>query len=131
VFGAFSDPVIRNRWFVGGAGWQLFEHTLDFRLAGREFSRFCFHDGPEITYDAIFMDIVEQKRIVFAYGMTVASRPLSASLTTIEMFPAAEGTRLTYTEYDAFLQGEDTPLSREEGCRLLLEKLAAELEGKL
>src|SRR5258708_25848661 len=57
--------------------------------------------------------------------MAIGPKPLSASLTTIELTPAGEGTLLVYTEQGAFCDGADSAQGREEGCRGPLEKLAA------
>ena len=39
------------------------------------------------------------------------------------------GTRLTYTEQGAYLDGLDTPEQREEGTAQLLDALGASLDG--
>jgi hypothetical protein len=57
-------------------------------------------------------------------------KPLSVSLATMELAADGDGTRLTYTEQGAYFDaGIASAKGREEGCRGLLEKLAAELEG--
>ena len=53
---------------------------------------------------------------------------ISVSLTTVEFEPSGDGTRLTYTEQCAFLDGHDTPEQREQGTGTLFEKLAQVLE---
>jgi uncharacterized protein YndB with AHSA1/START domain len=129
VFFAFSDKATVQRWRVEDEGCELSEFTFDFRVGGTEVSRFRFMDGPEIRLDAQFQDIIPDRRIVFAYRMTMGPNPLSASLTTVELFPSGDGTRLTYTEQGAFFDGADSVQGREVGCRGLMEKLAEELEG--
>ena len=59
--------------------------------------------------------------------MTIGGNRISASLATIEFEPGGAGTRLTYTEQGAFLDGHDNAAQREAGCRELFEALAAEL----
>jgi uncharacterized protein YndB with AHSA1/START domain len=71
--------------------------------------------------------IITDRRIVYSYRMTVAGKPLSVSLATVELSVSAKGTRLTYTEQGAFLDGGDSAKGREEGSHELLEKLAGEL----
>lgn len=128
VFAAFANEGTKRRWFVEGEGWEVDEFTTDFRVGGREFSRFRFQGGPEVTNETIHHDIVPDRRIVVAYAMTVAGKRISVSLATIEIVPAGGGARLTYTEQGAYLDGADQPRQREEGCRELLEKLAEELK---
>ena len=91
-------------------------------------SRFSFPGGPEIRLDAQFQDIIPDTRIVFAYRMATGQKAFSASLTTVELTPSGKGTHLTYTEQGAYFDSADSAAGREEGCRGLLEKLAAELQ---
>jgi uncharacterized protein YndB with AHSA1/START domain len=73
---------------------------------------------------------VPDERIILAYSMTMAARPFSASLATVELEPVAGGTRLVFTEQVAFLEGSDGLAAREAGWRQLLESLARELAAQ-
>jgi len=127
VFHAFADKETVRRWRAEDEGCKVHLFTFDFRVGGSEVSRFSFMGGPEIRLDAQFQDIVPDRRIVFAYRMAVGSNPISVSLSTVELVPSGNGTRLTYTEQGAYFDDADAPKSREEGSRGLLEKLAEEL----
>ncbi len=127
VFAAFKNPQIKRRWFVDGEGWITDEYTLDFRVSGREFSRFRFSGGPPMTNETFYLDIVPDHRIVFAYHMTAGGVRISASLATIEITPAGNGSRLVFTEQGAYLDGNDDVKLRVDGTRELLDKLGAEL----
>jgi uncharacterized protein YndB with AHSA1/START domain len=129
VFLAFADTAAKRRWLVEGEGFEVFEHEADFRVGGREFSRFRFGEGPQITNEAIYQDIVPNERIIFCYRMAMGGLPMSASLTTIELTPQGSGTLLIHTEQGAYLDGLDDGTGREEGTRGLLEILAKEVEG--
>jgi uncharacterized protein YndB with AHSA1/START domain len=130
VFAAFADQATKRRWFAEGEGWEIFEYTLDFRVGGAETSRFRYGDGPEVRMDAVVQDIISDRRIVLVYRMAMGPKPLSVSLATVELTAAGKGTHLTYTEQGAYF---DTSIAsakgHEEGCRGLLEKLAAELQS--
>jgi hypothetical protein len=54
---------------------------------------------------------------------------MSVSLTTVVMVPDEDGTRLTYTEQYAFLDGIDNPADREGGTSWLLGNLAKYLSS--
>lgn len=127
VFAAFSEQETKRRWFVEGEGWEVEEFTLDFRVGGFESSRFRFGGGDPVSNETVYLDIVPDRRIVFAYAMAVGARRISASLATVEVAPSGDGTRLVYTEQGAFFDGSDGPEGREAGCRGLLEKLGEEL----
>jgi len=129
VFHAFADTAAKRRWLVEGDGFEVFEHEADFRVGGREFSRFRYATGPEITNETIYQDIVPDARLIYCYRMTLGGAPMSASLTTIEFVPQGSGTLLILTEQGAYLDGSDDGTGREEGMRGLLEILAKEVEG--
>ena len=122
VFAAWSDAKAKAEWF----GASDFE--LDFRVGGREVNRGGPEGGPVFTYDAQYQDIVEDERIVYTYDMLMDDTRISVSVTTVEFEPSGDGTRLTYTEQCAFLDGHDTPEQREQGTGTLFEKLAEALE---
>ena len=127
IFRAFSDTDIKRRWFAEGENWRVEEFTADFRPAGYETSRFRYADGPPITNDTRYMDIVTDERLVFSYVMTIDGRPSSASLASVELFPAHGGTRLVYTEQGQYFDGGDQALQREIGCGELYDALGAVL----
>src|SRR5690606_5413915 len=86
VFDAHADPMKRRRWFAEGKGFHIDEYSLDFRIGGFERTRFRFGDGPPMTYDGVYLDIVPLERIVFAYAMTIGGASLSSSLAAVELF---------------------------------------------
>jgi uncharacterized protein YndB with AHSA1/START domain len=128
VFAAFADPHAKARWagspgsdpIDGAAGYLEF----DFRVGGHE--RFGFEMPGERTYgyDAVYYDIVPDRRIVYCYEMYADGARISVSVTAIEFIENDDGTALTYTEQGAFLDGLDQPELREEGTTELLESLA-------
>ena len=128
VFAAWADPAAKARWF-GDPGQGGGDFELDFRVGGREFNRGTVPGGGQsFTYEARFEDIVPDERIVYSYDMHLDETRISVSLGTVELKPAEAGTRLVYTEQGAFLDGHDTPQSREQGTGSLLDALGEELE---
>jgi uncharacterized protein YndB with AHSA1/START domain len=83
--------------------------------------------GTRHVFDAVFHDIVADQRIVYAYDMHLDQRRISVSLTTIELFAVAGGTRLVFTEQGVFLDGYDDIAGREEGTRIGLDNLDRQL----
>jgi uncharacterized protein YndB with AHSA1/START domain len=128
VFRALSDPHKKRRWFAEGEGFVVESYTLDFRVGGFERARFRPTGGPPMTTDAVYLDILTDERVVFAYAMTVGGAPMSSSLGTMELTPTASGTLLRFTEHTAFVDGNDGSEGRREGSVGLLEALAKELE---
>lgn len=129
VFSAFSDPAIKTQWFGGPPEWGQAEQSIDFREGGSELNRGGPKGGPVHSFQAHFFDIVPNERIIFAYEMHLDDRRISVSLTTITLTPSGKGTKLTFTEQGAFLDGWDDPAGREHGTRELLNALGAFLDS--
>jgi uncharacterized protein YndB with AHSA1/START domain len=123
VFDAFQEPSLKRRWSVEADGGEVQEHTLDFRIGGSEATRFQFDNGPQICSDAVYQDIVQDRRIVYAFRMTIGGRPAAVALTTVELAPSGDSTLLVYTEQGAFLDGMHPPDTAEHGSGVLLQRL--------
>lgn len=131
VFAAFAEPAALRQWFVEGEGWDVEIFEMDFRVGGLQTSRFRYRGGLPITNDTVYQDIVPNLRIVYAYHMAIDGAPISASLTTVELAPTGEGTKLVLTEQDAFLDGHDGVDSRRQGTEGLLDALGSALQAGL
>jgi uncharacterized protein YndB with AHSA1/START domain len=128
VFAAWADPAAKARWF--GPGSAVGEgYALEFAVGGREQLEVTAPDGAVYRYDARYQEIVQDRRIVYAYTMDRDDTRISVTVATVEVEPAGAGTRLTFTEQAAYLDGADTPAAREHGSRELLEKLAGALSA--
>ncbi|WP_437963847.1 SRPBCC family protein [Sorangium sp. So ce260] len=127
VFAAWSDPSAKRRWFGGPEEWMQEEHTLDFRVGGRERAGGGPKGGPVHRYEALYRDIVPDERIVSTYEMHMDATLTSVSIATVELRPEGARTRLVYTEQGVFLDGHDNAKQREAGTRDLLDKLDAYL----
>jgi uncharacterized protein YndB with AHSA1/START domain len=128
VFGAFADQEAKGRWFVSPDDWEKSDHTLDFRVGGREHISGGPVGGPVHSFDCTYQDIVTVERIVYTYEMHKDDARMSVSLATLEFLPDGDGTQLILTEDGAFLDGIDGVESREEGTRGLLDNLDAALQ---
>jgi len=132
VFAAFADPAKKRRWFVEGEHNEVQHYEMDFRVGGKESARFRFKEGTPVgglvcTNDTTYLDVVPNRRVVFASSMTIGGNCISASLGTIELLPAETGTDVIFTHQGAFFEGADGPEMRKEGWHKLLDKLTAEL----
>jgi uncharacterized protein YndB with AHSA1/START domain len=123
VFAAWADPAAKARWFAAPDG----EHELDFRVGGREVNRGRHGDGPLLTFDARYDDIVANERIVYSGTLCAGDTLATVSLTTVEFGLADEGTRLVLTEQGTFLDGHEDPAWREQGTSAWLADLGTEL----
>lgn len=122
VFAAFTRPDVKDQWSACHGDWK--RHEADIRVGGHERgSGGAASGGPVWSNDTIYLEIVQNRRLVFAYTMDRDGVRVSASLTTVEIHPAAKGSRLVLTEQGAFFDGLEDPAGREEGTRLGLDEL--------
>jgi uncharacterized protein YndB with AHSA1/START domain len=124
VFAAFSDPAKKRRWFVASEEPDTEEFEMDFRVGGVERKRFKVKIGFTCTNNTVYLDIVPNARIVFAYTMSAGDHRFSSSQATVELLPTENGTNMIFTEQGAYFEGADGLQMREDGWRLLLDKLA-------
>lgn len=128
VYGAFADPELKQRWFVGPADWKEVERTVDVRPGGREVVHGRFGDGKESRFVATYHVVEKDQRLVYAYDMYVSGALMSVSLVTIEVSPERGGTRLRLTEQGAFVDGSaESAAGRKQGTEWLLEKVEQSL----
>lgn len=128
VFAAWARPEIKARWFACHDEWVAGELEMDFRVGGRERVVTGPAGGPAHRFDAHYRDIVPDRRIVYTYDMRVGDALISVSLATVEFLADGRGTRMVFTEQVAILDGHTDAAEREEGTRLGLARLDAELE---
>lgn len=126
VFQAWADPEAKSRWADCHAEYTT-EYRLDFRPLGRETHEVVYPDGRVQRVEKVFFDIVNARRIVFAYDIELGGRRLSVSLVTVEFFASERGTRMTYTEQLAYLDGHDDRVQRARGTEESLDRLASVL----
>jgi uncharacterized protein YndB with AHSA1/START domain len=127
VFAAWADPAVRVQWHVPGDDWEIAEHEQDFRVGGREATRFGPKGDPLYSSEGRYLDIVPDARIISAGTMHRGDRRISTTLCTIEVLAEGAGTRLILTDQSAFLDGGENPSDREGGWGAILNKLDAHL----
>jgi uncharacterized protein YndB with AHSA1/START domain len=123
VFAAWADPAQKGRWFGGGTDDKPMDLDMDFRVGGHETDR-----SEPGAYVARYHEIVPDERIVFTYDLSFGGPLVSVSLATVEFHATGSGTRLTYTEHGAFLDGIDDPELRKNGTGGMLKELGRWLE---
>ncbi len=130
VFSALSNADEKAKWFGGPEGqWKPLAREFDFRVGGRERAKGAWLDGTTSDFQATYLDIVEDRRVVYLYDMYVNDKRISVSLATIELHPQGERTQMNFTEHAVYLDGYATPEDREQGSAHLLDSLGAYLNG--
>jgi uncharacterized protein YndB with AHSA1/START domain len=126
VFAAWADKEQKAKWFGDPDNRGATRWDFDFREGGREIESGEYM-GEIHTFDAIYLDIVENERITWSYNMYVGGVKLSSSLTVVELTTVKDGTKLTFTETGAYFDGHEKPSLREEGSGWNLDALGNSL----
>jgi uncharacterized protein YndB with AHSA1/START domain len=119
VFAAWSDPKARLQWEAVGENFTTTYTQNDFRVGGRDVSRFDFGKSDEYVADA-----------VYAYTMSHNGKRISSSLTTVSMTPADGGTHVVLTEQITILDGGDKVEYRQSGISSQLDQLGVFLANE-
>ena len=128
VFAAFADPSKKKSWFAASDTHEIISFESDFRVGGIEQLHYRFGEqspfpGAILTNDGYYHDIVPDQRIVTSSHMTLAGRPVSVGLVTVELAPNGSGTDVTLTFQGVFFEGADGPEMRKGGWEKLLDRL--------
>jgi uncharacterized protein YndB with AHSA1/START domain len=115
VFRAWSDPAAREIW-MDDPDYKSdgSKYELDFRVGGHERFSGITPEGGTYRYEGVIYDIAADQRVVYSYEMYSSQDLGSVSLATVEFVAEGSGTKLTYTEQGAFLDGIEKPEDRQE-----------------
>lgn len=127
VWHALTDLKAKARWFSGGSDWTELERAMDVRPGGRERAKGRWANGTVTLFDAVYFDVIRDRRLVYTYDMYKDAQKLSVSLATVELVPEGDQTRIIVTEHGAFLDGYEDAGSREHGTGFLLDQLGESL----
>lgn len=129
TFAAFASAQAKDAWAATSTDETGLDE-FDFRPGGRERFR-VRRRNTTYSYDALYYDIVPNRRILYCYEMYANGTRISVSTATIEFEANPTGTTLTWTEQGVYLDGIDSseaPKLRIGGTNKLLDSLAGYLE---
>lgn len=134
LYRAWTVPEAKARWFNGPHDkWTELAREMDVRVGGRERVVGKFVDGSESRFEALYFDIVPERRLVYTYDMFFQGKKLSVSLASVEFVALGkdnrQGTKLIVTEQHAFLDGYEDSGNRERGTLGLIDNLGVALAG--
>ena len=133
LYRAWTEPAAKARWFNGPADkWTEQVREMDVRVGGRERVIGKFTDGSESRFEALYFDIVPERRLVYSYDMYYQGKKISVSLASVEFVASGRdnrGTKLIVTEQHAFLDGYEDAGNRERGTLGLMDNLEVALGG--
>ena len=123
VFAAWSDAEGKRKWFATEGS----EHDLDFRVGGREVTSSQLSPDNLVTFESLYLDIIDGSRIVYSSTLSSNGKLSTASITSVEFRSDGDGTTLVLIESDVFIDGQELPEWREQGTADQLTKLGETL----
>jgi uncharacterized protein YndB with AHSA1/START domain len=123
VFDAWADPAVRSQWDNPDEKFVVTELTQEFRVGGRQTSRFGPPGDPRYWSAGEFLDIVPNRRIISAGTMHDRNVATSVTLFTVEFIADRHGTLLVVTDQSAFLGAAETPSDRRSGWQTIVDRL--------
>lgn len=94
VWAAWTKPEHLVRWFVPRP-WTLAKADVDLRPGGRFRTVMRSPDGDEMVNDGCYLEVVENRRLVFTDALAPGFRPAAEPFFTavVTMTPEGKGTR--------------------------------------
>jgi uncharacterized protein YndB with AHSA1/START domain len=123
VFSAYANLETRMEWGAPSPNTALIYDESNFSQGGSDRFRCGPKDNPNIHGTTIYLQITENYRIVSTETITVDGKQLCASLTTLELMPEGEATRLKITTQLASFIGEAMLKGHEQGTNASLDNL--------
>ena len=130
VFHAFADPIQRAEWGAPSDTAVLLYDSADFRPGGVDRFRCGSRNNPNVNGTTWYLQIIENSRIVSAEMIEMEGRPLSASLTTLELWPEGESTQLRSTSQVVSFVGSEMLKNYQIGNDGALDNLVRYFAGQ-
>jgi len=127
LFAAFADPAARSRWGRPSPDAVIIFDAADFRVGGRDVSRCGSALDPRFLVEAVYLDIVDGRRIVYAETVGEGSTHFSAGLYTVEITPSGARSALKLTVQLAAFTGPEAAEGVRAGFGAALDNLALEV----
>jgi uncharacterized protein YndB with AHSA1/START domain len=123
VFTAYADVAERQGWGAPSDKTALIYDKADFREGGEDAFRCGSKANPNIHGATRYLEILHNRRIVSSETITVDGRRLCVSLTTLELYPDGDHTKLKNTTQLVSFVGTDMVKGHENGTNDSLDNL--------
>ncbi|MFN3230952.1 MAG: SRPBCC domain-containing protein [Alphaproteobacteria bacterium] len=126
VYGAWAHE--RGSWDVPNDDWVVAEVENELQPDGRQRTCFGPKGDPMFESSGRYMIVEDGRLLIMAGVMHERGRPVTATMTTVEVIPHSDGTRVIVTDQSAYFEGQTEDM-REAGWRKIVERLDAYLRN--
>lgn len=96
VYRAWTEPALLKRWFAP-APWTTTVAEMDVRAGGASLIVMRSPDGAEFPNRGVYLEVVENERLVFTDAYTAAWEPAEKPFMTVIATFETEGNKTRYT----------------------------------
>jgi uncharacterized protein YndB with AHSA1/START domain len=97
AYSAFADPKERVRWGAPSDTVAFIYDAVDFRVGGMDLIRCGAKDDPRYRVEVRYINIVDERRVVWTETIRDPDKLLATNITTLEFMPHGQRTRLKVT----------------------------------
>jgi uncharacterized protein YndB with AHSA1/START domain len=124
IFNAWADPAMKAQWFRGPPQkWSEVRRSMDFRVGGLEVAEGRFDNGMTTLFEARYHVIEADRRLVYVYDLRLSGELHSVTLSSLDIEPDGDRTRVSYTEQIVFMDGQDGLEKRRDGTEQAFESI--------
>jgi uncharacterized protein YndB with AHSA1/START domain len=128
AYGAFADAKQRASWGAPSDSAIFIYDETDFCIGGRDLARCGAREDPRFRVEARYIDIVDERRIVWAETIREIDKLLAENITTLEFQPDGPRTRVKVTVQVTSFAGAGLIYSTKAGHEGALANMAHYLE---
>jgi uncharacterized protein YndB with AHSA1/START domain len=125
IFNAWADPTMKAQWFrAPPQKWSEVRRSMDSRVGGLEVVEGRFNDsGMTTLYEGRYHVIEADRRLVYVYDLRLSGELHSVTLSSLDLEPDGDRTRVSYTEQIVFMDGQDGIEKRRDGTEQAFETI--------
>jgi uncharacterized protein YndB with AHSA1/START domain len=128
VYSAFADAKERASWGAPSDTAVFIYDETNFSVGGRDLARCGAKEDPRFRVETRYVDIVGERRVVWTETIHEADKLLATNITTLELTPDSERTRLKVTVQVTSFVGVGMIENTEAGHKGSLTNMARYLE---
>ncbi len=127
LFNAFTDPIIKRKWFAEGAHSTTHDtdlYTMDSQVGGKEIFEFTLNQntpvpGLKISMLSECIARTDHQLLVYQSRMSSNNQTLSATIETFQFYKNSSKAVVKLTQQGTYLEGADGPHLRKNGFKEL------------
>lgn len=131
VFAAWSSEAAQREWGDPGPDWQMRFDRFAFAVGASDLCRFGPKGGPVYLNENRYLEIVPERRIVYATLLRHDDVLTFAGTVAVVFEPVESGTRMRLVENGIYFDGRDDVEGHRQGWQAMLEAMNAYLQRRI